>query len=256
LCALRLYERLLSADLERCRQSMRSGNVYRVCKELHFSRVVGALSDFFETPFAKITASEKPRWPQALLRKATDVVFLISEVCNTQLTCILLVLRNNRLAKESLHPLTAAITSALCLLYENSMVDNLLTSDLFPKRAGNKETVDVTIRNILGAMSSLCDERASEFRSFLQNISAKRAELSSFCSPRADNRNVGGSIQAEDQHPITPLTKRRRVRSRNKDVDGWLRNEGGEDNFADLEDFVVPLDADDLSRSKSDNEES
>ena len=60
-------------------------------------------------------------------------------------------------------------------------------------------------------------------------------------------RNAWGELAGvEKVTPVPAPRKKARVRSRNRVVDTWLEEEDGEDDFADLEDFVCGMDERDL----------
>ena len=86
------------------------------------------------------------------------------------------------------------------------------------------------------------------------HVPAALADLARACRGQAELEEVqnawrelaGVERNAAADRIVTTRRKSTRVRSRNKVVDTWLEDEDGEDDFADLEDFVIGMDERDL----------
>ena len=73
-------------------------------------------------------------------------------------------------------------------------------------------------------------ERGRESASGGDRIAGMASHLGSLASTRGSNNPSGHSTGGRQS---------KRLRSRNKVVDEWLDEEGGNDAYADLEDFLV-----------------
>jgi len=87
------------------------------------------------------------------------------------------------------------------------------------------------------AINGALEEESSKKRSSLQEAVARaRGKL----EPGGEGENeVNGSEKKK------PNKKKKRLRNRNKFIDTFLKYEGGGDDFADLEDFIVTRDGQD-----------
>lgn len=209
--------------------------------------VTTSLKQLFQTPFGEMTSPRHSKMPLNIRKKVGTLLLTLTDIFEVQMRCDV----------KALQRLGKGIPSASCtlfgskdvleLLVEEDSAEHLLNSlkdwDYGSRSGYLQERLDSTATAFLVCTKSSSSARVREFRALLQTRLAKRniarkaqEKLNEREWDPMDSKNAFGSRP----------NKKQRIRSRNSYVDGCLQQEKGNDNFADLEEFIVPMETSEL----------
>lgn len=216
--------------------------------------IVTGLTAFLGSAYIKTMCGERTRWPLVFLKKVGNVLFSFMELLELQLRFLLLLVRRNSSSELCIPPIETC-TCILILLYQTNPSQIVLCSisalDRNSKRSALQERINVIIGSLFQAARSRVVSISDKTRKAVTKMTRIVSQSNSIprtSAVRLPWASPGGkdNMKEADTFRVSRPHKRQRLRSRNRDVDEWLRDEKGEDNFADLEDFVIPMEARDL----------
>lgn len=170
-------------------------------------------------------------WARPVARRVADTVARILNSANAALLCVRREMCN---ATSELQPLHFSAVLAVCA----------------------QTLRDCLGKRIIRALTITGAERTRRAAARLElHVPAALADLSAHCagSPALQQitdayHSIVGVAEIDRIEAVAEIdvprskTRKRSLRSRNHVVDAWLQDEDGDDNFADLEDFVVGMD--------------
>lgn len=240
-CVLGYCSTRLHATLDLHRREAREGLIAESCDASLISGVVSVLQELFHSPFAELKSSRALRASLSLGRKVGAIFQSLCEIADLQLRMAMTMLRSS--SKD--HGLTFLVDIIRVIL------DFILDTTVMAQVQAFMRDSDHSMR-----LTFLLEKLESTVTAFLLCV-AKRpmSNLKDFCDVlQRHTEKINCREYKVNESQLSQVfaksrsrgNKRRRIRSRNRDVDGWLRDESGDDDYADLEDFVVPLDETDL----------
>lgn len=215
------------------------------------SATVDAMNGFFQSDFIKAVSFRK-RILQDPLRQVVKIFISFLKTLNILLGTLSEMTEDDEKYNETAFKSVLVLSSKLatfCCDIEASKLLSVITSH------GEGLNVIALLENISISTAQLSlngdistKKLSANIRKSLQGLVSQLEKL----SHRLDNGKVGqgenedGALGHTENIISRPKSRKDRVRSRNRYVDGWLQEERGEDNFADLEDFIVSMEEEDL----------
>lgn len=211
-------------------------------------QVASILKDFCNTSFAKLVSPKQQAWPGVLVRKIDCIVLGLIECAEIKLRLVLKTIRRES-AGQPLKPLFQDAVCILQNLYDETAESSVFAAENATSRL-NKASQEEKLKNTSLEVSQVIrDKTESLDESTLKEWKAVVKGLNKGGTNRAIGKTLGANTMdasADHVHVVSHPRKRQRLRSRNSGIDGWLQEERGDDDFADLEDFIVPMDATDM----------
>lgn len=241
-CILNYCTVHLRATLDRYRRSVKEGITTEPKDVAVISGVVNVLQEFLHTPFGEFKSSRVSRAPPSLGRKVGTLIQLLCEIAELQLKAAMKKLSNS--SKDcDLQYLADTSRAVLDLIFDNQTMArvhaSMQDSDCSMRMTFLQEKLDSTATAFL---LCIANQPVGYLTSFCDMLQRHVSEIGN----REEHAEHEPEISEESVKRRQRASKRQRIRSRNRDVDDWLRDESGDDDYADLEDFVVPLDETEL----------
>ncbi|PXF50182.1 hypothetical protein BWQ96_00342 [Gracilariopsis chorda] len=211
------------------------------CDSVHIASI---LKDFCSTSFAKLVSPKQQAWPGVLVRKIDYIVLGLIECAEIKLRLVLKAIRRES-AGRRLKPLFQDAVCILQNLYDETAESSVFAAENATSRL-NKTSQEERLKNTSVEVSQVIRDKMETLdESTLKEWKAVVKGLNKGGTNRAIGKTLGAITKdaSADHVHVSHPRKRQRLRSRNSGIDGWLQEERGDDDFADLEDFIVPMDA-------------
>lgn len=241
-CVLGYFGHLVRRFLEIHRRSTKDGflegNEYMDV----LTGIVNAIAELFRTPFVETPAPTKSRMLLPIWKRLGDLMQDLLEIAEFQLRLIMADLRKFQGLMESSFKLASLSRHILGLLFKDEKTKLVLSAPQLADQRSRiiflQEKLDATATAFLLCTSHRTANPLEDLRLLLQ---ARIRQIGTLTIAENGGEDINGGFHARARFQSRPK-KRQCVRSRNRYVDGWLREENGDDNFVDLEDFIVPVD--------------
>lgn len=241
-CILNYCTTHLRATLDRNRRSGKEGFVADSGDARTISGVVNVLQELFHTQFGEFRSSRASRAPPSMGRKVGLLIQSLCEIADLQLKLAMKQLCNSSRECE-LKGLATTSKVILDLIFDNPTMArvhaSMQDSDCSMRMTFLQERLDSTVTAFLLCVANRPLSYLADFCGVLQR---HVSEIGNREEHDEGDPEFSQVLVKRRQRP----SKRQRIRSRNRNVDYWLRDESGDDDYADLEDFVVPLEETDL----------
>lgn len=205
--------------------------------------VVDVLRALLETPFAQIENQRSSKIPSRMLRSIAVLVQTLLEIADLKLRSVMKKLDSSDETFESVEEM-GMIIKIMEFVNEDQTVSYLSVLRKMrhvARLAFFQEKLDSTSTSFM----LISKQRKNKQVRQLQKLVDKRLKV--IQSGKDKDKSKEGEVEGAMYSVLqTRGSKRQRVRSRNKHVDEWLQDETGEDNYADLENFVVPMEESNL----------
>lgn len=202
--------------------------------------ITGAAVQLLHT---QLPRSQDLAWPDVLRKRVISVVCGLYKVCGNSLRYLRSIqgiesLYDSASCRNASKAAAIIIESLLASAGSRAVISALAAGDSTTKVGYQGEMLELSIATTLSTKRHVTSVERAPFKVVFEAYT-KVVKLQSL-----NKAEDGAKASITDEEPINAarLSKRRRVRSRNKVVDGWLREETGADNYVDLEEFVVGLD--------------
>ena len=217
--------------------------------------IASALIEFLKTSFIESLLPKPKLWPPAILKKCSTLILGLLEIVELKCRITLTLLRTASQVEEQV-PLLERTTQTLSLLYGSKATDTILLAaenEGRSRRNALQERINILASSMFQVARSRVTQVGPEVRNelvaLLRLLQAHKNSL-----PRGYLLRLPWASPTEKDRPLDEVDvvrvsqprKRQRIRSRNRVVDEWLQGETGVDNFAELENFIVPMDNRDL----------
>lgn len=252
---LELLEHLLVAETQSYREALKGSKQPVLDTDLIAEQVCTTMKDFCNTSFMQSFGLKSQLMPVLLLRRLSPIVHALLEIAQLSFQLLLKMVRNEIPEKEMKGHLQSA-QAILNILYEGGSSDAVISAALEGERRSSRtslqEGVNVSaaelFRYLSGNENDLDDETRASISGLRKTLKSRKNRLPhvhSVNTPWTQSSGDGEHVPGE-YFRVSQPQKRQRLRSRNPDIDDWLREEKDGDNYADLEDFLVAMDADEL----------
>ncbi|KAI0564591.1 FANCI solenoid 2 [Gracilaria domingensis] len=210
-------------------------------------QIASILRDFCNTSFAKLVSPKQRAWPDVLVKKIDFILHGLLDCAELKLRLAVKAARRESGAGRCT-PVFRAALSILRSLYDESTTKSSVFATAKAMSRLNKVSLEERLRTTSMEVSQVVRENseafdknvAKEWNVMLKNLSkGSSSSISRALGTLGKEASAGVSDHVRVSHP----RKRQRLRSRNSGIDDWLQDERGDDNYADLEDFIVPMDA-------------
>lgn len=241
-CVLRYFGDHVRRFLEMHRRSSKDGFLEGEGYMDVLTGIVNAIAELFRTPFVETSAPRKSRMLLPIWKRLGDLMQDLLEIVEFQLRLIMAdfrqsqgLMKSSRLVSVSKHILELLLRDEKAKFVTNApqLVDQRSRTIFL------QEKLDTTATAFLLCTAYRTSKPLEDLRVLLQ---ARIRQIGTLTIAGNGYEDTHGGFHARARFQSRPR-KRQCVRSRNRYVDGWLREENGFDNFVDLEDFIVPVDA-------------
>lgn len=245
----------LQSELQAHRQAMKTSTLPadrdRLKQDLSTSKVIEAITGFFETEFITSVSPGDCKIPLYLLRKIASILHILMEIAELNMNLMFKMLEKGW-NRQDLSPMAVSTTKIFNLVYDScstqALIRAIIDIDGCTKRHSLQERIGVAAAAFLQAArrkklrESGEDDELTVFIDQLRTHSQKSFQIQSFKSAKSDEEELANVFR------VSRPRKRQRLRSRNPHIDhyldDWAGDERNDDNYADLEDFIAQMDED------------
>eukprot|EP00737_Agarophyton_chilense_P001027 gb/GEZJ01001139.1/.p1 GENE.gb/GEZJ01001139.1/~~gb/GEZJ01001139.1/.p1 ORF type:complete len:1467 (-),score=222.83 gb/GEZJ01001139.1/:3832-8232(-) len=211
------------------------------------ARIASILRDFCNTSFAKLVSPKQRAWPDVLVKKVDYILLGLLEYAELKLRFAVRSARRGSSAERCTSMFRAALSTLQSLYDESASKSSVFATTKAMSRLNKAsleeklKTTSLEVSQVVREKPEAFDENTSrDWKAVVKNLNKdSNASISRALGTLGKEGSEGVSEHLRVSHP----RKRQRLRSRNSGIDDWLQDERGDDNFADLEDFIVPMDA-------------
>lgn len=255
-CILGHVHGAVAKELRGFRQMMKEGRV-QLFEGSCLQAVMNAMTSFVDSEFVTTISPRDLCWPVLLQRRLAGVLMTLMEITDLLFKLLLFGLDNLE-GKRDLKVLADLSGEALSLLFEKDKSQVIFSSAAVADQASKRWSLQEKVENsatafILRFKSSHATVDGSIVKELKNPLTALEKQMKKLPKPKSRSQSLRSQGDDNDDVDednvllrVSRPSKRQRVRSRNPVVDMFLREENDGDNYADLEDFIVPMDEENL----------
>lgn len=206
--------------------------------------ILNALRELLPAQFMQLSLVNVGKNVALLWKRLGEIIQNVTELAELELRSVPTHLCTQEGEKQPISGIADLLHDMLSLLFKEGYLKLILSSALVVEQ----RTRTVFLQEKLDASATafvLCHENETccRLQKILHVLQERVAQIGARKSGANETSDIADSVHIRADFHSRPK-KRPHVRSRNRYIDGWLAEENGDDNYVDLEDFIVPLDGD------------
>lgn len=243
-CVLEYLGRTVRHVLERRRRAKSKSYVPSESELTSTRGVLGALRELLVAPFMRFPVTKTNQTVLLLWRRLGVIMQSLTEFVEIQIRLLPTHMCAQQETGQPVRGLLDLVQDMLQLLFEEGLLKLTLSSPQLieqrPRSVFLQERLDATATAFVLCHES---EASPSLKGILLLLQERVKDIGSLKRNANEKSENWDGVRVRPDFQSRPK-KRAHFRSRNRYVDGWLQEENGDDNYVDLEDFIVPLEGD------------